>query len=116
MTEGPQSEFYLPEPSLQRGNPRNVLTLLLAYTETASVIRTLRVEPYPHCSVRCTRLEFEWEGEISLHLLVAWMLGYQLPHLIIPGISVPSICVACASYNCWFRIGGKPAFKLASTC
>jgi hypothetical protein len=60
VTVGPQMEFYLPEPYLHLDGQRNVLTLLLAYTESAQVIKALRVEPYEDCSVRRTRVEFEW--------------------------------------------------------
>ena len=60
VTVGPQTEFFLPEPHFYRDDRANVLTLLLAYTESASVVRTLRIEPYPDCSVRRTRLELQW--------------------------------------------------------
>lgn len=59
VTVGPQMEFYLPEPYLHLNNQTNLLTVLLAYTETA-VIKTLRIEPYVDYSARRTRLEFEW--------------------------------------------------------
>jgi hypothetical protein len=60
VTVGPQTEFYLPEPYLHLDGQPNVLTLLLAYTESAQVIKALRVEPYKDYSVRRTRVEFEW--------------------------------------------------------
>lgn len=60
VTVGPQYEFYLPEPYLVRDGQANVLTLVLANTETAAVIRTLRVEPYADCCTHRTRVEFQW--------------------------------------------------------
>ena len=60
VTMGPQMEFYLPEPYLRRHNQPNLLTLLLAYTDTPAVIKTLRVEPYVDYSALRTHLEFEW--------------------------------------------------------
>jgi hypothetical protein len=61
VIEGPQSEFYLPEPYLAFGEKsRNVLTVLLAYTESPSVIRTLSVAPYEQFATHRTRVEFQW--------------------------------------------------------
>jgi len=60
VTLGPQTEFYLPEPCLHFGSEKNVLTLLLAYTETAAAIETLSVQPYADYCARRTRMEFEW--------------------------------------------------------
>ena len=61
VTVGPQKDFYLPEPNLVFGaKGRNVLTILLAYTNQAGHIRTLRVAPYEEYSARRTRIEFEW--------------------------------------------------------
>jgi len=59
VTEGPQKDFYLPEPYLNFGK-RNVLTMLLSYAEEPGHIRTLRVVPYDEFATRRTRLEFEW--------------------------------------------------------
>jgi len=60
VTVGPQMEFYLPEPYLHLDNQPNLLTVLLAYTETPTMIKTLRIEPYLDYCARRTRLEFEW--------------------------------------------------------
>jgi hypothetical protein len=59
VTVGPQMEFYLPEPYLHEDNQPNLLTVLLAYTESPTVIKTLRIEPYAGYSARRTHLEFE---------------------------------------------------------
>ncbi|PYV23577.1 MAG: hypothetical protein DMG24_13595 [Acidobacteria bacterium] len=59
VTEGPQEDFYLPEPYLNFGE-RNVLTILLAHADEPGHIRTLRVRPYDEFATRRTRLEFEW--------------------------------------------------------
>jgi len=61
VTKGPQKDFYLPEPYLVFGGKRkNILTVVLAYTEQAGHIRTLRVSPYEEFVTRRTRVEFEW--------------------------------------------------------
>jgi hypothetical protein len=61
VTIGPQKAFYLPGPYLIFGEKlKNILTLVLAYTDQPSHIRTLRVAPYAEFSVRRTRVEFEW--------------------------------------------------------
>jgi hypothetical protein len=61
VTVGPQKEFYLPEPYLVfESNRKNILTIVLAYTDQASHIRTLRLAPYEEYSVQRTRVEFEW--------------------------------------------------------
>jgi hypothetical protein len=61
VTIGPQKEFYLPEPYLVfEGKRKNVLTIVLAYTEHPGHIRTLRVSPYEEFVNRRTRVEFEW--------------------------------------------------------
>ncbi len=58
---GPQTDFYLPEPYLEFGEKsRSTLTVVLAYTETASVIRTLTVGPYEEFATHRTRMEFQW--------------------------------------------------------
>jgi hypothetical protein len=60
-TVGPQKDFFLPEPYLRQGGRRqNVLTIILAYTERPSCVRTLRVSPYREFATRRTRLELEW--------------------------------------------------------
>jgi hypothetical protein len=61
VTVGPQKEFYLPEPYLGFESKRNnVLTVVLAYTDQPSHIRTLRLAPYVEYSVRRTQVEFQW--------------------------------------------------------
>jgi hypothetical protein len=57
---GPQTSFYLPEPLLRTKGPSNVLTLVLAYADSADSIRTLRVELYEDYSVRRNRVAFSW--------------------------------------------------------
>ena len=59
ITAGPQSDFYLPEPFLHRDGTPNIITVLLAYTESPAHIRALRVEPYSGYAARRTRVEFE---------------------------------------------------------
>ena len=58
-TVGPQREFYLPEPYLSPG-AENVLTFVLANTNTPQHLRKLQVSPYAEFSARRTRMEFEW--------------------------------------------------------
>jgi hypothetical protein len=60
VTVGPQTEFYLPEPYLRFGSEKNVLTVMLAYTETPAAIKTLSAQPYADYCARRTRVEFEW--------------------------------------------------------
>jgi len=61
VTLGPQKEFYLPEPYLVfEGKRKNTLTIIVAYTEQAGHIRSLRVSPYREFVTRRTRLEFGW--------------------------------------------------------
>jgi hypothetical protein len=60
VTAGPQTDFYLPEPYLRRDGIPNVITVVLAYSESPAHIRTLRVEPYDGYSSRRTRVSFEW--------------------------------------------------------
>lgn len=51
VTIGPQSEFYLPQPYLIFDpNGQNILTAILAYTDSPHVIRTLRIAPYEEFS------------------------------------------------------------------
>jgi Glycosyl hydrolases family 35/Beta-galactosidase, domain 2 len=61
MTIGPQKDFYLPEPYFVTGKgKRNILTIVLAYTNQAGHIRGLRISPYDEYVTRRTRIEFEW--------------------------------------------------------
>jgi hypothetical protein len=58
---GPQRDFYLPAPYLVFDSKRkNVLTVVLAYTDVPHSIRTLRIGPYEEFATRRTRVEFEW--------------------------------------------------------
>jgi len=58
---GPQKDFYLPEPYLAFGpKTGNVITLVLAYTDSLAVLRTLTVAPYEEFATRRTRVEFQW--------------------------------------------------------
>lgn len=58
---GPEKDFYLPEPYLAfGGRVRNILTVVLAYTESANAIRTLRVSPYAEFATHRERVQFEW--------------------------------------------------------
>jgi hypothetical protein len=60
-TAGPQTEFYLPEPYLRFGAAQpNVLTVLLAYTDNARAIRTLRIAPYEEFALSRAKIEFDW--------------------------------------------------------
>lgn len=59
VTEGPQTQFYLPEPWLQWG-ASNTLTVVLAYTDQPQHIKTLRIAPYTEFATRRTRVEFHW--------------------------------------------------------
>jgi hypothetical protein len=60
-TIGPQKEFYIPDTYFSPGpKPVNFLTILLAYTDQPSALRTLRVWPYEEFAARRTRVEFEW--------------------------------------------------------
>jgi hypothetical protein len=60
VTVGPQKDFYLPDPFLNAGGEKNVLTVVLAYADRPGYIRTLRVAPYEEFAARRTRVEFEW--------------------------------------------------------
>jgi hypothetical protein len=63
VTEGPQTEFYLPEPWLQFGKKsQNVLSIALALTDQPAALRSLQVAPYKEFTTRRTRVEFEWAG------------------------------------------------------
>ncbi len=60
VTEGPQKDFYLPEPFLTFAGKNNILTVVLAYSLDAGPIRTLRIEPYSEFATHRTRVEFSW--------------------------------------------------------
>jgi Beta-galactosidase, domain 2/Beta-galactosidase second all-beta domain len=61
VTEGPQQDFYLPEPYLNLdAKNNNILTIVLAYAASAAPIRTLRLAPYQEYATRRTRIVFEW--------------------------------------------------------
>ena len=60
VTEGPQKDYYLPEPFFIFEGKGNILTIVLAYAETAGHIRTLRIAPYQEYATRRTRIEFGW--------------------------------------------------------
>ena len=60
VTVGPQKQFYLPGPYFLPVGAKNLLTFVMAYTNIAQHLRTLRVEPYDEFSARRTRLEFQW--------------------------------------------------------
>jgi hypothetical protein len=61
MTIGPQKDFYLPEPFFtSETGKKNVLTVVLAYTDQPGHIRTLQVAPYSEYATRRTRIGFEW--------------------------------------------------------
>ena len=61
MTIGPQKDFYLPEPYfITEKKKKNILTVVLAYTNQAGHIRTLRIAPYGEYATRRTRVEFQW--------------------------------------------------------
>jgi Glycosyl hydrolases family 35/Beta-galactosidase, domain 2 len=61
VTIGPQKNFYLPEPFFtSEPGKKNVLTIVLAYTDQPGHIRTLQVAPYSEYATRRTRIEFEW--------------------------------------------------------
>lgn len=58
---GPQNDFYLPEPYLAFGpKTRNVVTVVLAYTDSPALIRRLSVAPYDEFATHRTRVEFQW--------------------------------------------------------
>jgi hypothetical protein len=60
-TVGPQKDFFLPEPWLQFGpKARNILTVVLAYTDQPEHLRQLQVAPYEEFATRKTRVEFRW--------------------------------------------------------
>ncbi|HEV2498438.1 MAG TPA: beta-galactosidase [Terriglobia bacterium] len=59
VTQGPQTQFYLPEPWLQWG-ASNTLTVVLAYTDQPQHIKTLRIAPYSEFATHRTRVEFHW--------------------------------------------------------
>jgi len=60
VTAGPQKDFYLPDPYLVfEGKQGNILTAVLAYTNSLGYIQTLRVGPYEEFATRRTRMEFQ---------------------------------------------------------
>jgi hypothetical protein len=62
QTNGPQQEFYLPEPFLNTGGQQaNVLTVALAYTANAGHIRSLSVAPCAEFATMRNRVELHWE-------------------------------------------------------
>ncbi len=61
MTIGPQKTFYLPEPWLNFGaQEKNILTVVLAYTDQPAHLRALTIAPYQEFATRRTRIEFRW--------------------------------------------------------
>ena len=62
QTNGPQQEFYLPEPFLNTGGQQaNVLTVALAYTANAGHIRSLSIAPCAEFATMRNRVELHWE-------------------------------------------------------
>jgi Beta-galactosidase jelly roll domain len=59
IVAGPQTDFYLPEPFLHKDGTPNIITVVLAYTESPVPIRILRVDPYSGYAARHTMVEFE---------------------------------------------------------
>lgn len=60
-TIGPQSSFYLPETFVSPGSePRNILTVMLAYTDSLNAIKRLVVSPYMEFAARKTDIAMEW--------------------------------------------------------
>ena len=60
VTVGPQTDFYMADSYLRFGGEKNTLTVVLAYTDSASAIKTLSVQTYAeYCATR-TRIEFAW--------------------------------------------------------
>jgi len=60
VTIGPQKEFYIPEPYQAPAGKNNILTFVVAYTDRADHLRTLRLAPFAEFSARRTRIEFEY--------------------------------------------------------
>jgi hypothetical protein len=61
VTQGPQKQFYLPEPWIKWGTDEsNVLTVVLAYTGEPQHLKTLRIAPYAEFAVKRTTVEFRW--------------------------------------------------------
>ena len=59
---GPQSEFYLPEPYLYfEAGRRNVVTVMLVYTDGLQHLKQLVVMPYSEFATRRTEVEFRWK-------------------------------------------------------
>ncbi|HUI41804.1 MAG TPA: beta-galactosidase [Terriglobia bacterium] len=58
---GPQKDFFVPDPYLTSGaKARNVVTVVLAYTDSPAVIRTLTVAPYGEFVTERVRVELQW--------------------------------------------------------
>jgi len=57
VTAGPQTAFYLPEGLLSHGAAQNRLTILLAYSDRAASLRSLRIEPCLQYAARRSRVE-----------------------------------------------------------
>jgi hypothetical protein len=67
QTIGPQSEFYLPEPYLHfETGRRNVVTVMLAYTDGLQHLKQLVVSPYDEFATRSTRVEFRWKPRTAV--------------------------------------------------
>ena len=60
-TIGPQSAFYLPEPYLSHGREqKNILTVMLAYTDNLSPLKQLTISPYTEFAARRIDIAMEW--------------------------------------------------------
>lgn len=65
-TIGPQLEFYLPEPYLfLDGSRQNVLTVILAYTDSAHPLKQLSISPYMEFATHKMQLEVQWKPNIT---------------------------------------------------
>ncbi|MGH9444702.1 MAG: beta galactosidase jelly roll domain-containing protein, partial [Terriglobia bacterium] len=61
VTDGPQKQFYLPEPWINWDEGgSNILTVVLAYTDQPQHLKTLRIAPYDEFAAKRTRVEFRW--------------------------------------------------------
>lgn len=62
QTIGPQTEFYLPEPYLHfEPGRRNIVAVMLAYTDGLQHLKQLVVSPYSEFATRSTQVEFRWK-------------------------------------------------------
>lgn len=67
QTIGPQSEFYLPEPYLHfEPGQRNVVTVMLAYTDGLQHLKQLVMSPYGEFATRSTQVEFRWNPKTTV--------------------------------------------------